>query len=68
MSNVIKDSLKSYIASGTGSVKAKLIIMAEDVGYHLDRSASTYVDTAFARGTLGFQFVLDRPTSGANRD
>ena len=67
MSNVIKDSLKSYIASGTGSIKAKLIIMAEDVGYHLDRSASTYVDTAFARGTLGFQFVLDRPTSGANQ-
>ncbi|MEO8665158.1 MAG: T9SS type A sorting domain-containing protein, partial [Ignavibacteria bacterium] len=67
MSNVIKDSLKSYIAAGTSSIKSKVIMISEDIGYHLDRAASTYIDTSFARGTLGFQFVLDRPTSGANQ-
>ncbi|MBL8008922.1 MAG: hypothetical protein JNJ56_15495, partial [Ignavibacteria bacterium] len=41
MSNRLKDSLKSYLNSGTALQKAKLIIMAEDVGYHLDRTGST---------------------------
>ncbi|MDZ4712790.1 MAG: T9SS type A sorting domain-containing protein [bacterium] len=69
MSNVVKDSIKSYLASGgtTNTTKAKLIIMAEDVGYHLDRTGSTYLDTAFARGTLGLQFVADRPGSVGTR-
>ncbi len=61
MSNRTKDSLKSYLASGISTNKAKLIIMAEDVGYHLDRSASTYYDPTFARDQLGFQFIADRP-------
>ncbi len=61
MSNVIKDSLKSYLASGTANVKAKLVIMAEDIGYHLDRSASTYYDPTFARDQLGLEFISDRP-------
>ena len=61
MSNVIKDSLKSYLASGTASVKAKLVIIAEDIGYHLDRSASTYYDPTFARDQLGLEFIADRP-------
>ena len=61
MSNVIKDSLKSYLASGTANVKAKLVIMAEDIGYHLDRSASTYYDPTFARDQLGLEFIADRP-------
>ena len=60
-SNVVKDSIKSYLASGTTTNKAKLIIIAEDVGYHWDRSASTYVDTAFTRSQLGFSFIADRP-------
>ena len=61
MSNVIKDSVKSYLASGTATVKAKLVIMAEDIGYHLDRSASTYYDPTFARDQLGLEFIADRP-------
>ncbi len=61
LSNVVKDSIKSYLASGTASVKAKLVIIAEDIGYHLDRSASTYYDPTFARDQLGFEFIADRP-------
>jgi len=67
MSRVVKDSLKSYIASGTDAIKSKVIIMSEDVAYHLDRAASTYVDTAFARGTLGIQYLLNRPTTVGNQ-
>lgn len=61
MSNIVKDSLKSYLASGTSANKAKLIIIGEDVGYHLDRTGSTFLDTAFARTQLGFAFIADRP-------
>ena len=61
MSNVIKDSVKSYLASGTANAKAKLVIMSEDIGYHLDRSASTYYDPTFARDQLGLEFIADRP-------
>ncbi|MEO6696245.1 MAG: S8 family serine peptidase, partial [Ignavibacteria bacterium] len=61
MSNVVKDSIKSYLNAGTPAVKSKLIIIAEDVGYHIDRAASTYYDPAFARDVLGFEFVADRP-------
>ncbi|MBK7159406.1 MAG: hypothetical protein IPH77_12850 [Ignavibacteria bacterium] len=68
MSNVVKDSIKSYLASGGNTVptKSKLIIIGEDVGYHLDRTGSTYIDSAFARSTLGFQFMADRPGVAAN--
>jgi hypothetical protein len=65
MSNAIKDSVRTYLASGgTGPNKAKLIIMSEDVGYHFDRVNSIYYDSAFARSTLGFEFVADRPGVG----
>jgi hypothetical protein len=64
MSNVLKDSLKSYLNSGTGSAKSKLILMAEDIGYHLDRTGSTYLDTTFARTMLGFSYMADRPGTG----
>ncbi len=67
MSNVLKDSLKSYLAAGTTLLKSKLIIMGEDVGYHLDRTGSTYLDTTFARGSLGFRFIADRPGSLGTR-
>ena len=69
MSNVVKDSLKSYLASGgtTVNTKAKLVIFAEDIGYHLDRSASTYYDAQFARETLGFEFIADRPGTTGNK-
>ncbi|MBK8981036.1 MAG: exo-alpha-sialidase [Ignavibacteria bacterium] len=42
MSNVVKDSIKSYLASGTSTVKSRLIIFSEDVGYNLDRTGSTF--------------------------
>ncbi|MEO6694909.1 MAG: T9SS type A sorting domain-containing protein, partial [Ignavibacteria bacterium] len=69
MSNVVKDSVKSYLASGgnTISTKSKLIIIAEDIGYHLDRTASTFYDSSFARSSLGFDFISDRPGSSGNR-
>ncbi|MBL0108652.1 MAG: hypothetical protein IPP52_15575 [Ignavibacteria bacterium] len=68
MSNVVKDSIRSYLASGGNTVptKSKLIIIGEDVGYHLDRTGSTYIDSAFARSTLGFQFIADRPGVAAH--
>ncbi len=61
MSNVIKDSIKSYLAAGTSIIKSKLIIMGEDIGYQLDRSTSVYYDSAFCRSMCGFQYVADRP-------
>jgi hypothetical protein len=64
MSNKVRDSVKSYLASGTAQNKAKLIIIGEDVGYQIDRVASPTADTAFARSMCGFQFVADRPGVG----
>jgi len=63
-SNRIKDSLKTYLASGGSSIgtKSKLIIFGEDVGYHWGRSASTYYDLDFVSNTLGWTWVSDRPT------
>lgn len=67
MSLVQKDSLKAYLNAGGTSVvnKSKLIIFSEDVGYNLDRSGSTYIDTAFARQMLGFVYAADRPATGS---
>jgi hypothetical protein len=69
MSSIQKDSLKAYLNSGTinGAPKAKLILFSEDVGYQLDQLNTGYTDTAFTRGMLGFQWILDRPASGANQ-
>lgn len=69
MSNAQKDSVKSYLNSGTinSAPKSKLILFSEDVGYQLDQSSTGNTDTAFTRGMLGFQWVLDRPASGANQ-
>ena len=69
ISNIQKDSVKAYLNSGTvnGGSKSKFILFSEDVGFELDRSLSPYQDTAFSRGMLGIEFVLDRPRSGANQ-
>ena len=64
MSNKTKDSLKSYLNAGTFQRKSKLIIMSEDIGYQIDRPASVYFDSAFARSYLGYQYVADRPGVG----
>ncbi len=64
MSAKIRDSLKTYLASGTSTNKAKLVIISEDIGYQIDRPASTLYDSAFARSMCGFQFVADRPGVG----
>lgn len=64
MSLAIKDSLKSYLNSGTSVNKAKLIILSEDIGYQIDRTASPYFDSAFARSMCGYEFVADRPGVG----
>ena len=63
----IKDSLISYSTSGgtTPSTKAKIIIFSEDVGYNYARSGSTYQDLNFTQNILGFDYIADRPTSGA---
>jgi hypothetical protein len=67
MSNVQRDSVKAYLNSGgvNGVSKSKFIVFSEDVGYELDRSLSTYQDTAFSKGMLGFEYVADRPSIGA---
>lgn len=62
-----RDSVKSYLNSGgvTVNTKSKFIIFSEDVGYNLDRSGSTNIDTVLSRQYLGFVFVADRPGVGA---
>jgi hypothetical protein len=67
MSNAIKDSLKSYFAWGTAGQKAKVMIMAEDVGYHFDRPASVFYDPVFAREYLGFEYASDFPGSSGGK-
>ncbi|MBK8553309.1 MAG: T9SS type A sorting domain-containing protein [Ignavibacteria bacterium] len=69
VSNVVKDSIKSYLNSGgtTTATKSKLIILAEDIGYQLDRTGSTYLDTTFFRTVLGCQYIADRPGTSGNR-
>lgn len=69
VSNVVKDSIKAYLNSGgtTTETKSKLIILAEDIGYQLDRSGSTYLDTTFFRTVLGCQYIADRPGTSGNR-
>ncbi|MBK9332950.1 MAG: T9SS type A sorting domain-containing protein [Ignavibacteria bacterium] len=64
MSNKTKDSLKSYLNAGTIQRKSRLVIMSEDIGYQIDRPASVYFDSAFARSYLGYQYVADRPGVG----
>jgi len=67
IANVQKDSIKSYLnAGGTSAAnKSKFIIFSEDVGYNLDRSGATYLDTVFTRQYLGIVFTADRPSTGA---
>jgi len=67
MSNIQKDSIKAFLNSGTPSRKTSLIIFAEDVGYHFGRTGSTYIDLDFANNYLGWNFLLDRPATGANQ-
>lgn len=67
MSNVQKDSIKAYLNSGTPTSKSNLIIFSEDVGYMLGRAASTYYDLDFVNNYLGWNFLLDRPATGANQ-
>lgn len=64
---VQRDSVKSYLNAGgvTPSTKSKFIIWSEDVGYNLDRTGSTNLDTTLARQYLGFVFIADRPATGA---
>ncbi len=64
MSLAIKDSLKAYLNSGTPQNKTKLMIMSEDIGYQIDRPASLYFDSAFARSMCGFEYGADRPGVG----
>lgn len=67
MSTAIKDSIKTYLMSGTAGLKAKVIIMGEDIGYQFDRASSIYYDSAFCRSMCGFQYVADRPGPVAQR-
>jgi hypothetical protein len=61
------NAIKSYVAAGTTGAPARLLIYAEDIGYQMDRTGSTSIDTAFARQTLGFIYGADRPFTGANQ-
>lgn len=65
MSVVQKDSIKTYLNSGTPDNRSQLIIFSEDIGYQLGRTASTYYDLDFMNNYLGANYLLDRPASGA---
>jgi hypothetical protein len=67
MSIIQKDSIKAYLNNPSSGQKSKLIIFAEDIGYQFGRSASTYYDLSFMNQFLGANYVLDRPSSGANQ-
>lgn len=68
MSLVQRDSLKAYMnAGGPMGLPAGLIIFAEDVGYQHGRSGSTNIDLNFVNNYLGWNYVADRPPSGANQ-
>lgn len=67
MSVVQKDSVKAYLNNPPAGQKSKLIIFSEDIGYQFGRNSSTYYDVNFMNQYLGANYVLDRPTSGANQ-
>lgn len=67
MSVVQKDSIKAYLNSGTPANRSNLAIFSEDIGYQFGRSASTYYDLNFMNNYLGANYLLDRPSSGANQ-
>lgn len=67
MSVVQKDSIKAYLNNPAPGQKSNLIIFSEDVGYQFGRSASTYYDLNFMNQYLGANYVLDRPSTGANQ-
>ena len=64
MSLAQKDSLKAYLNSGTVGAKSYLAIFAEDIGYMIGRTASTYYDLDFMNNYLAANWLLDRPASG----
>jgi hypothetical protein len=65
----VKDSLKAYLNAGGTTVptKSKLIIFSEDIGYNYGRTGSSYIDLDFVNNYLGFDWIADRPSSGANQ-
>jgi hypothetical protein len=67
MSAVQKDSIKAYLNSGTPANKKALVIFSEDIGYQFGRTAATTYDLDFVNTYLNFNYVLDRPASGANQ-
>ncbi|QOJ29679.1 MAG: T9SS type A sorting domain-containing protein [Ignavibacteriales bacterium] len=62
-----KDSLKAYLSNPPQGQRSRAAIFSEDIGYNYGRSASTYYDLDFVNNWLGWNFVLDRPASGANQ-
>jgi subtilisin family serine protease len=66
MSNVQRDSVKSFLISGTPNKMAHLVIFSEDFGYQHGRSSSSYLDLDMMNNYLGATFELDRPGSTGN--
>lgn len=67
MSVVQKDSIKAYLNNPPSGQRSNLIIFSEDIGYQFGRSSSTYLDLDFMNNYLGANYVLDRPSTGANQ-
>jgi hypothetical protein len=65
MSVIVKDSLKAYLANPAPGTRARAAIFSEDIGYNYGRSGSSYLDLDFINNWLGWNFVLDRPSTGA---
>ncbi|MBS4029048.1 MAG: carboxypeptidase regulatory-like domain-containing protein, partial [Ignavibacteriales bacterium] len=62
-----RDSIKSFLINGVPSSPSKLIIFAEDFGYQHGRSGSTYLDLELCNNYLGWNYVADRPGTGASQ-
>lgn len=62
-----RDSVKAYLNAGgtTPATKSKLIIFAEDIGWQHGRPGSANLDLDLVNNYLGFNYVADRPPTGA---
>ncbi len=60
-----RDSLKAYMNNPPPTHRSKVIIFAEDFGYMHGRTGSTVLDLDMCNNYLGWNYVADRPPSGA---
>ena len=57
--------VKEYLSSGTSDNKSKFVVYSEDIGWQHGRTGSTNLDLELCNDYLGFNYIADRPASGA---